>query len=618
MLSGLGSRLRDWFQRSPRWKAVRLLTQSSRPLAACLALDIALQALLPIGVLVAMGRMVGRIPAAMDGGFGSAAGDDLVGAIVLVGVAFFGAMLAAPFHQWLAAAIKIRLTYAVQSRLMAAVSAPVGIAHLEDPAVLDRVALAHGTLMNFFPADAPAVLATVVGYRLLWLTGCVIVGEFRWWLGVALFLVWQLTRRPMLAVIKEHVAAFGGNAAVMRRAEYFHQLATKPAAAKELRVFGLGEWVVDRYRAHWVEGMEEVWRIRAGMSNTVARIGIVLMVVYVAVCAVIAKASFDGDLSLERVAILLPVLFMTMSGGGVSFDDLSLEWQLSALPELDSLEADLASRRSVLTGTGSVDGLPAVAIRFQGVGFRYPGASSDVFGSLDLTIPSGRSTAIVGANGAGKTTLVKLLGRLHDPTGGQITVDGTPLVDLDATAWQQKVAVVFQDFAHFPLSAAENIGLGARRHLDDRDGIKAAAALAGIEGFIESLPNGWETPLSRQLTGGVDLSGGQWQRLALARALFAARHGATVLVLDEPTSWLDVRGEAEFFERFLELTAGLTTLIISHRFSTVRLADQICVVEDGEVTEVGAHDALVRQGGRYARMFRLQAARFTDAVGPTA
>jgi ATP-binding cassette subfamily B protein len=584
----------------------------------CLAVDIALQALLPIGVLVAMGRMVGSLPEAFEYGFGSPAGDALVWSIVLVGVAFFAAMMVTPFHEWLAAAIKIRLTYAVQTRLMAAVSAPVGIGHLEDPAVLDRVALASGSLMNFFPADAPAVLATVVGYRLLWLTGCVIVGSFRWWLGVALFLVWQLTRRPLLAVIKEHVAAFGGNAAVMRRADYFHGLATKPAAAKELRIFGLGAWVVERYRHHWIEGMEEVWWIRAGMSVTVARIGLGLMAVYVGVCAVIAKAAYDGDLSLQRVAILLPVLFMTMSGGGLSFDDLSLEWQLSALPELDSLEADLAARRSALPGTTATDGLPAEAIRFEQVGFRYPGASADVFEALDLTIPAGRSTAIVGSNGAGKTTLVKLLARLHDPTEGRITIDGRPLDKLDAPSWQQKVAVVFQDFAHFPLSVAENIGLGARAHLDDLEGIRTAAGLAGIDEFVESLPNRWDTQLSRQLSGGVDLSGGQWQRLALARALFAARHGATVLVLDEPTSWLDVRGEAAFFERFLELTAGLTTIVISHRFSTVRLADQICVIEGGALAEVGTHDDLLERSGRYAHMFRLQAARFTDDPEPVA
>jgi ATP-binding cassette, subfamily B, bacterial len=601
---------------SPRVKTVRLLARSSKPLAISLGIDVFLQAVLPILVLAALGRMVADIPDTVRDGWDSAAGSRLTVSLVLVGVTFFGAMLTTPFHDWLAAAIKSKLTFAMQSRLMTAVSQPIGIAHLEDPAVLDRVALANGTLMSFYPADAPAVLALVLGRRLTWIAGCVVVGAFRWWLGIALFLVWQLTRRPILKTIQDHVAAFGGNAAVMRRADYFHTLATKPAAAKELRVFGLGRWVIDRYRVHWAEGMAELWRIRSGTFVTTAWVGLVLVSVYVGACGVIAKASYDGDISLSTVAVLLPVLFLTMTGGTVGFDDISLEWQLSSVPELDALEADLAARRVALRGDASVEGMPARDIRFDDVSFRYPGATDLVFDGLDLTLPAGTSTAIVGANGAGKTTLVKLLARLHDPSDGAIRVDGRPLGDLDPAAWQRKVAVVFQDFVHLPLTAWENIGLGAVDHAGDRDGILACAELAGIRSYIDALPDGWDTPLSRQLSGGADLSGGQWQRLALARALFAARHGASVLVLDEPTSWLDVRGEAAFFERFLELTEGLTTIVISHRFSTVRLAQQICVVRDGRAAEVGAHDELVARNGLYARMFRLQAARFADEPEP--
>jgi ATP-binding cassette subfamily B protein len=607
-----GGRVRRALRASSWLRAVRVLARSSKPFTVALALDVVVTAVLPVLVMVAMGWMVSRIPDAVVDGWDSPAGDRLVTSLVVVGLTFFAAMLTTPLHEWLSAAIKARLTFAMQSRLMSAVSEPVGIAHLEDPAVLDRVALSQGTLMNFYPADAPGVLAMVVGRRLQWVAGCVVIGLFRWWLGAALLVVWILVRRPILRTVREHVAAFGGNAAVMRRADYFHALATKPAAAKELRVFGLGSWAVERYRAHWSESMEELWRIRAGTFATSTRVGIALTGVYVAACAVIAKASYDGDIDLGRVALLLPVLFLTMQGGTVGFDDISLEWQLSALPELDELESDLAARRRQLVGATPVAARPVEAIRFESVSFRYPGATADVFDGLDLEIPAGRSTAIVGANGAGKTTLVKLLARLHDPTAGRITIDGLPLDELDAAAWQRKVAVVFQDFVHLPLTAAENIGLGAREHLDDRAGIVAVAEVAGIRDFVESLPAGWDTPMTRQLTGGADLSGGQWQRLALARALFAARHGATVLVLDEPTSWLDVRGEAAFFERFLDITEGLTTIVISHRFSTVRLADQICVVRDGGVAEVGSHDDLVAARGLYARMFRLQAARFAE------
>ncbi len=601
---------------SPTTRAVRLLTRTSRPLAILLAADVILHLACPLLVLVAGGQMVSHIAGAVGDGWGSPAGGRLVTSLILLGAALAAAILTAPFHDWLARTIKMRVTFAMRSRLMAAVSQPIGIAHLEDTAILDRVAMANGTLRTFFPGDAPAILARVVTRRFTWVIGCLVVGAFRWWLGLALLLVWQLARGPLLRRINEHVSASGGNAAVMRRAEYFQSLATKPPAAKELRVFGLGPWVIDRYRTHWSEGMAELWRIRDGTFATTAWVGAMLLLVYIGSCGVLAKAAYDGDVSLAHLAVLLPVLFLTMTGGRVDFDDIMLAFQLSALPELDTLETDLSRRRSELLGRAAVTAKPSRAIRFEGVSFRYPGASSDVVDALDLTIPARSSTAIVGANGAGKTTLVKLLARLHDPTSGVITVDGVPLDGLDAAAWQRKVAVLFQDFLRLPLTAAENIGLGALEHLADRDGLVECAERAGALALIESLPDGWDTCLSRQLTGGVDLSGGEWQRVTLARALFAARHGASVLVLDEPTSWLDVRREAEFFERFLDLTEGLTTIVISHRFSTVRLADQICVLDGGSAIEVGSHRDLIERDGTYARTFRLQADRFLKGSEP--
>jgi ATP-binding cassette, subfamily B, bacterial len=266
------------------------------------------------------------------------------------------------------------------------------------------------------------------------------------------------------------------------------------------------------------------------------------------------------------------------------------------------------------------------------VRFRYPGADREVFGGLDLVLRAGQSTALVGINGAGKTTLVKLLARLHDPDSGRILVDGVDLTRLRPVQWQRQVAVVFQDFAHYPLSFAENVGFGAPEHISDAEGLAAAAGRAGALDLLAGLAGpggsdgsgggrdgaggpggGWDTVLSRAYEGGVDLSGGQWQRIALARALFAVRHGAAILVLDEPTAWLDARGEADFFDRFLDITHGTTTLIISHRFSTVRRADHICVLDEGRVLEQGDHESLIAAGNRYAQLFSLQAARFGDA-----
>jgi ATP-binding cassette subfamily B protein len=241
-----------------------------------------------------------------------------------------------------------------------------------------------------------------------------------------------------------------------------------------------------------------------------------------------------------------------------------------------------------------------------------------IFDELDLTLPIGRCTALVGVNGAGKTTLVKLLARLYEPTSGTIRLDGVDIRSYPVEAWRAKLAVIFQDFARYEVSAADNVAFGSVAHVGDRSGVLAVMESVGLRDTLDALPRGVDTPLARHVEGGADLSGGQWQRVALARALFALRHGSSVLVLDEPTASLDVRAEAGFFREFTELARGATTLLISHRFSTVRQADLIVVLEDGQVTEHGSHEALLAADGRYAHLFRLQADRFTetdDGVG---
>ncbi len=222
---------------------------------------------------------------------------------------------------------------------------------------------------------------------------------------------------------------------------------------------------------------------------------------------------------------------------------------------------------------------------------------------FDLTIPAGSSLAIVGQNGAGKTTIAKLLCRLYDPQGGAIEVDGVDLRALDLNGWRSRVTAVFQDFIRFELSLRDNV---APAGAPDGD-IQQALAEAGASGLA-----GLDTILARGYPGGTDLSGGQWQRIALARALCAVRLGAGVVLLDEPTAQLDVRGEAEIFDRILAATRHSTTILISHRFSTVRHADRICVLEHGKVVELGTHEELIALGGRYRTMFDLQASRFGD------
>jgi ABC-type multidrug transport system fused ATPase/permease subunit len=229
-----------------------------------------------------------------------------------------------------------------------------------------------------------------------------------------------------------------------------------------------------------------------------------------------------------------------------------------------------------------------------------------VLSGFDLTIPAGSSLAIVGQNGAGKTTLAKLLCRLYDPQDGTIEVDGVDLRDLDIDAWRARLAAVFQDFIRFELPLRDNVSPSGAPD----DAIQAALAEAGAT-HLASL----DTILARGYEGGTELSGGQWQRVALARALCAVKMGARLVLLDEPTAQLDVRGEAEIFERILAATRHATTILISHRFSTVRHADRICVLENGRVVELGSHDELMASGGRYRTMFEMQASRFESEAG---
>jgi ABC-type multidrug transport system fused ATPase/permease subunit len=281
-----------------------------------------------------------------------------------------------------------------------------------------------------------------------------------------------------------------------------------------------------------------------------------------------------------------------------------LNWALdgSAAPVAASLrlEAAMEPAGALPQGTRRADGMPSVEVRFRDLTFAYPNGTP-VLEGFDLTVPAGSSLAIVGQNGAGKTTLAKLLCRLYDPQGGAIEVDGVDVRDLDLESWRSRVTAVFQDFIRFELSMRDNVAPAGAPDDVILDALRHAGAgeLAGLD-----------TILARGYEGGTELSGGQWQRVALARALCAVQLGAGVVLLDEPTAQLDVRGEAEIFDRILAATRQCTTILISHRFSTVRHADRICVLEHGKVIELGTHEELMAERGRYFTMFDLQAKRF--------
>jgi ATP-binding cassette, subfamily B, bacterial len=598
---------------------LRLLWETSPALALEMVLFILADGFLPILSLVALGRAVGRIPAAVTHGLGSASGHSLLAGLAVGTAAYALSLLRSPAEDLLSAHASAVMATGMQRRLAQAVCAPAGVEHLEDSAVLDQLASASGELSTSRPADAPMALASAFGDRLSGFIACAVLASFRWYIGLLFFLGWSLLRPPLRRLLAERATLVRRATPELRHSWYYLGCSYRPAFAKEMRVFGLGRWVLDRHRAKWLAGMAPSWRQMSRFRNRALLFGFGVAGMYVAGAGILALAAWHHDIGLGTVAIMLPMLPSTMTVGGVSAADVSLENMLASVPDLDELVSRL---RSAPAGHGeqSAAGRPAHCIRFESVGYRYPSGGQPVYEGLDLELTAGRSLALVGANGSGKTTLVTLLARLREPTAGRITVDGSDLADLDARSWQRQVAVVNQDFGRYPLSARENVafrdltadGLAAGF---DEAALERAAAQAGALDFIRALPHGWDTICAPGYRGGTDLSGGQWQRIALARALYAAASGAWVLVLDEPTAQLDIRAEAAFYNRFLELTSGLTTVVISHRFATVRRAERIAVLDQGRITELGSHDELIKAGGSYATMFALQAARFAEA-GP--
>jgi ATP-binding cassette subfamily B protein len=439
----------------------------------------------------------------------------------------------------------------------------------------------------------------------------VLVARFSVALAALLLMASFVLRRVSHRIALDQALAFEERIPSYRRAGYFAGLALDPAPAKEVRVFGLGDWVKARHRRAWEEVTADMSAVRRRKCRRQVASHLLVAPVHAVVFVAAGLAAADGRLSLGGLAVVLQAARQLIDLGILTGDDYQIDFGSASVPALADLEQRAAAAVAAApAGVRPATGLPVREIRFEGISFTYPGAGRPVFDGLDLTVPAGTSMAIVGANGAGKTTLIKLLARLYEPTGGRILVDGVDMRELDVVEWRSRLAVIFQDFVRYELPAADNVGLGGVPLLNDRPALARAAARAGTLDRIEDLPRGWDTVLARSYTGGCDLSGGEWQRIALARALLAVEAGAGVLALDEPTANLDVRAEAELFDRFLGLTSGLTTLLISHRFSTVRRAERICVLDAGRVVELGGHDELVTAGGGYARMFGLQAARF--------
>jgi len=576
------------------WKFFGVLPRADGRLAAAWWVVLVLRGALPAAFAVAMGALVGAVQR----------GDPLAGPLVAIGVVFVLLQVLNPVHTAISANLGDRTAAWLYDELTDACVEPPGMGHLEDPDLTNDLQVAREFDLGMTGPPLSISLDFIAGGLVQMFGGlasaAVLVG-YSWWAPLVLAGAWLATHW----LLKESAIWRDRNTeevrSAQRDADYAYRLAVDPPAAKELRMFGLAEWTIDRFvdrrtTLHKLQYQATRMRERSVLSSLLLVAAANALVFWA-----LASSVIDGDLDLGAVVIYAQAAIGTsmIAFGGLNW---ALDGAAAPVAAVLRLEPAMGPAGALVRGDRPAADMPAREIRFRDLTFAYPqGDGHPVLDGFDLTIPAGSSLAIVGQNGAGKTTLAKLLCRLYDPQAGVIEIDGVDVRELDLEGWRRRVTAVFQDFIRFERSLRENVA--PRRAPDDV--VLAALEQAGAAG-LASL----DTILAKGYTGGTDLSGGQWQRVALARALCAVQLGAGVVLLDEPTAQLDVRGEAEIFDRILAATRHCTTILISHRFSTVRHADRICVLEHGRVIELGSHTELMALGGRYRTMFDLQAQRF--------
>jgi ABC-type multidrug transport system fused ATPase/permease subunit len=575
------------------WKFFTVLPKADRPLAIVWWVVLVLRGVLPALFAVAMGVLVAAVQQ----------GDNLANGLALVGIAFLLLQVLSPIHQAIGANLGDRTAGYLYDRLTDACIQPPGMGHLEDPKLTNDLTVARDFDLGmtgpplFISMDFIAGgLVELIGG----LASAVVLAGYAWWAPLLLGGAWLATHW----LLRESAVWRDRNTeevrSAQRDADYAYRLAVDPPASKELRLFGLADWTLDRFierrtRLHALQYQATRLRERPVLWSM-----LLVIMANVVVFWSLADAVVTNRLNLGQLVMFAQAAVGTsmIAFGGLNW---ALDSAAAPVAAVLRLEPAMGPAGALPSGKLSGAGMPAREIRFRDLTFAYPGGLPILEG-FDLAIPAGSSLAIVGQNGAGKTTLAKLLCRLYDPQKGAIEIDGVDVREFDLGSWRARLTAVFQDFIRFELPLRDNVAPA---------GAPDAAVQAALESAGAANLASLDTILARGYEGGTELSGGQWQRIALARASCAVQMGAGVVLLDEPTAQLDVRGEAEIFDRILAASRHCTTILISHRFSTVRHADRICVLEQGKVIELGTHDELMARGGRYRTMFDLQAQRFT-------
>jgi ATP-binding cassette subfamily B protein len=580
----------------PEWQFFATMRRALPGASAAWWVVLLLRAALPALVAVATGTLIGAV---QDG-------RALGAPLVLVGITFVAMQVLPPMHTVIGANLGSRFANWLNEQLMETTLTPPGIGHLERGDLTNDLTAARDFDLGLTGPPMSMNMDFIAGGLTMLLGGVgaalVLVG-FTWWAAPLVLVAWGSTHWLLResGIWRDRLTDEVRTA--QRHTDYAYRMAVDPPAAKEVRLFGLAPWVIERFTTNRRRLHDLQYAATRLRERSVALSLLIVLAANALVFWVLATRAYDGRLALGSVVIFAQA---AVGASSIAFGGLSWALDGAAAPvaAVLRLRPAMAAAGALSPGHVAAATMPAREIRFRDVTFTYPNGLTPVLEHFDLTIPAGSSLAIVGQNGAGKTTLAKLLCRLYDPQSGAIEVDGVDLRDFDVAAWRSRVTAVFQDFLRLELPLRDNVAPSGASD----DAVRSALEQAGASS-LASL----ETVLARGYTGGTDLSGGQWQRVALARALAAIQLGAGVVLLDEPTAQLDVRGEAEIFERILAATRHATTILISHRFSTVRQADRICVLEHGRVVELGTHDELMALGGRYQTMFDLQAQRFNAA-----
>ncbi|WP_433045873.1 ABC transporter ATP-binding protein [Dactylosporangium sp. CS-033363] len=561
--------------------------------------------------------------ALIDGLVGAGGGRRLVLQATALGVLGAAGAVMQHLARYLDQEVTRKVALHTQAELFAAVVRPPGLAELESPAFHDRVQLARQSSQSGPVLLTNSLLAVVQATITLsgFLASLVALSP----LAAALVAASTgPTLAAQLRLSRMRADTTAGNSPRQRRQAFYAGLLLDLRAAKEIRLFGLGQY----FRARMLTELGDVQRAERRVDLATARVDGALSLLTAAVSAVVLAVTVirlaSGDGRVGDLAVLVAALGAVQATVASTVTQIAtadaalvlFEHYLAIVPARRTAPAEPPAAVAPRQSPG-----PERGIRFEHVWFRYGEEQPFVLHDLSLTLPPGRSTALIGLNGAGKSTIVKLLCRLYEPTRGRIIWDGVDVAELDVAELRARIATVFQDFVSYELSAHDNIALGAlRRAAADPAAVPVAAGRAGVHDTLTALPDGYDTMLSRTFRrrpgpadpAGVLLSGGQWQRVAIARALI--RTDADLLILDEPSSGLDARAEAELHRTLRRLRAGRTSLLISHRLNTLRRADHIVVLDGGRIAEQGDHDALIGAGGLYAELFRLQAEGFADAA----